>query len=57
MTNNNQGEVSLLDMMNNMKPSDTTATLERPSSSMSIALDEEKRRRQVLFASFLLIKL
>jgi len=52
MANNNQGEVSLLDMMNNMKPSDTTTTLERPSSSMSIALDEEKRRRQVfLFIS------
>lgn len=46
-----QGELSLLDMMHNMKQSsdisgDPSLLVDRPPSSLSIALDEEKRRRQ-----------
>lgn len=49
-SNKHQGELSLLEMMQNVKSPDgrRTPELTPGSASMTIALNEEKKRRQVI---------
>ena len=42
----NQGEISLLDLIESMKSPDGKQ-MERPSATLVIALNEEKHRREV----------
>lgn len=42
----NQGEISLLDLIESMKSPDGKQR-ERPSATLAIALNEEKHRREV----------
>ena len=50
----NQGEISLLDLIESMKSPDGKQ-MERPSATLAIALNEEKHRREVFFFLLLFI--